>query len=81
MMLETPTFDYVVKAENGESIGTYTSKTEPPMKGETIDLSKLPPWQTAEVLGVTMTLTDQGNTVIMTVRPVETPPITSRFEP
>ena len=71
MMLEIQTFDYVVKDEDGEIIGKYTSTDEPPMKGEIIDLSKLPHWETAEVLGVTMMLTDHDNTVILKVRPAE----------
>ena len=72
MILEVQTFDYVVKDEDGEIIGKYTSTDEPPMKGDIIDLSKLPPWEAAEVLGVTMTLTDHDNTVVLKVRPAET---------
>jgi len=71
MMLEIQRFDYVVKDEDGEIIGQYTSTDEPPMKGDMIDLSKLPPWEAAEVLGVTMTLTDHRNTVILKIRPAE----------
>jgi hypothetical protein len=71
MMLEVQTFDYVVKAEDGEIIGRYTSTNEPPMKGEIIDLSSLSPWEAAEVLGVTMMLTDHDNTVVLKVRPAE----------
>ena len=65
MMLELQTFDYVVKNENGEIIGKYSSTKEPPMKGDVIDL----PWETVEVLGVTMTLTDHDNTVVLKVQP------------
>jgi len=71
MMLEVQTFEYVVKDEDGEIIGKYTSTDEPPMKGEIIDLSKLPHWEAAEVLGVTMMLTDHDNTVVVKVRPAE----------
>ena len=71
MMLETQTFDYVVKDEAGEILGEYTSTDEPPMRGDVIDLSNLPPWQAAEVLGVTMMLTKHDNTVILKVRPKE----------
>jgi hypothetical protein len=72
MMLGIQTFDYVVKDEDGELIGTYTSTDEPPMKGDIIDLSNLPPWGDAEVLGVTMMLTDHDNTVVLKVRPAAT---------
>ena len=75
MILEVQTFDYVVKAEDGEIIGKYTSTNEPPMKGEIIDLSNLSPWEAAEVLGVTMMLTDHDNTVVLKVRPAESPRI------
>ena len=71
MVLEVQTFDYVVKDEDGEIIGRYTSTNEPPMKGDIIDLSKLSHWEAAEVLGVTMMLTDHDNTVILKVRPAE----------
>ena len=70
MMLEVQTFDYVVKAEDGEIIGRYTSTNEPPMKGEIIDLSNLSHWEAAQVLGVTMMITDHDNTVVLKVRPV-----------
>jgi hypothetical protein len=69
MMLGVQTFDYVVKDEDGELIDTYTSTDEPPMKGDILDLSSLPHWEAAEVLGVTMMLTDRDNTVILKVRP------------
>lgn len=72
MMLGVQTFDYVVKDEDGEIIGQYTSTDEPPMKGDIIDLAKLPHWEAAEVLGVTMMLTDHDNTVVLKVRPAET---------
>ena len=69
MMLEAQTFDYVVKDEDGEILGNYSSTAEPPMKGEMIELSSLPRWEAAEVLGVTMMLTKHDNTVVLTVRP------------
>jgi hypothetical protein len=72
MMLEVQTFDYVVKGEDGEILGTYTSNAEPPQKGDIIDLSNIPPWKDAEVLGVTMMLTEHDNTVVLKVHPVET---------
>ena len=50
MMLEAQTFDYVVKDQDGEILGTYSSTDEPPMKGDLIDLSSLPHWEAAEVL-------------------------------
>ena len=68
-MLEAQTFDYVVKDEDGEILGTYSSTAEPPMKGDMIDLSSLPHWESAEVLGVTMMLTKHDNTVVLHVRP------------
>jgi len=72
MIPEIQKFEYVVKDEEGEVIGTYTSTDVPPMKGDIIDLSKLPDWEAVEVLGVTMMLTDQVNTVVLKVRPAET---------
>jgi len=69
MMLEAQTFDYVVKDEDGEILGKYSSTDEPPMKGDLIDLSSLPHWKAAEVLGVTMMLTAHDNTVVLKVRP------------
>ena len=68
-MLEAQTFDYVVKDQDGEILGTYSSTAEPPMKGDIIDLSIPPHWEAAEVLGVTMLLTKQDNTVVLNVRP------------
>ena len=70
MMLEAQTFDYLVKNEDGEILGTYTSTDEPPMKGDIVDLSSLPHGQAAEVLGVTMMLTKHDNTVELKVRPM-----------
>ena len=70
-MLEAQTFDYVVKDEAGEILGEYTSSDEPPMRGDIINLSNLPPWETAVVLGVTMMLTRHDNTVVLKVRPAE----------
>jgi hypothetical protein len=72
MVLEVQTFEYVVKNEEGEILGEYTSTDEPPMKGDVIYLSNLPAWEAAEVLGVTMLLTKQDNQVVLKVRPVET---------
>jgi hypothetical protein len=72
MMPEVQTFDYVVKDEDGEIIGKYISTDEPPMKGDIIDLSKIPHWEAAEVLGVTMVLTKHDNTVVLKVQPAET---------
>jgi len=69
MMLEVPAFDYVVKDEDGELLGEYTSTDEPPMKGDIIDLSNLPHWKAAEVLAVTMLLTKRDNTIVLRVRP------------
>ena len=69
MILEVQTFNYVVKDEDGEIIGRYTSTNEPPMKGEIIDLSNLSHWEAAEVLGVTMMLTDHDNTVVLKFQP------------
>ena len=69
-MLETQTFDYVVKDEDGEILSMYTSTDEPPVKGDIIDLSNLPRWEAAEVLGVTMMLTKHDNTVVLNVRPM-----------
>ena len=69
MTLEAQTFDYVVKDEDGEILGEYSSTNEPPMKGDMIDLSSLPHWKAAEVLGVTMMLTAHDNTVVLKVRP------------
>ena len=69
MMLEAQTFDYVVKDQDGEILGTYSSTDEPPMKGDLIELSSLPHWKAAEVLGVTMMLTKHDNTVVLKVRP------------
>ena len=71
MILEIQTFNYVVKDEDDKIIDKYTSTDEPPMKGDIIDLSKLPHWGAAEVLGVTMTLTNHDNTVVLKVRPAE----------
>ena len=69
MMLEAQTFDYVVKDQDGEVLGTYSSTDEPPMKGDIIDLSKLRHREAAEVLAVTMMLTKHDNTVVLKVRP------------
>ena len=71
-MLGIQTFDYVVKDEGGEIIGKYTSTDEPPMKGDIIDLLNIPDWKAAEVLGVTMMLTNDENTVVLKVRPAAT---------
>ena len=69
MMLEAQTFEYVVKNQDGEILGKYSSTNEPPMKGDMMDLSSLPDWEAAEVLGVTMMLTAHDNTVVLKVRP------------
>ena len=71
MMLETQKFDYIVKDEDGKIRSQYTSTHEPPMKGDIINLSKLPYWESAEVVGVTMLLTDHDNSVVLKVRPVK----------
>jgi hypothetical protein len=72
MIPEAQRFDYVVKDEDGETLGTYTSTDEPPMKGDILDLSKLPHCEAVEVLGVTMMLSNHDNTVVLKVRPAET---------
>ena len=69
MMLEAQTFEYVVKDEDGEILGKYSSTDEPPMKGDLIELSSLPHWKAAEVLGVTMMLTKRDSTIELKVRP------------
>lgn len=71
MMLNVQVFNYVVKDEDGEIIGKYTSTGEPPMKGDIVELSQLPDWEAAQVLGVTMLLSDHDNSVVLKVRPVE----------
>lgn len=76
MMPEAQTFDYVVKDQDGEILGTYSSTDEPPMKGDRMDLSSLPDWEAAEVLGVTMMLTAHDNTVVLKVRPTARSQIT-----
>ena len=75
MIPEIRTFDYIVKDEDGKILGVYTSTNEPPMKGDIIDLSNVLLWEATEVLGVTMLLTKQDNTVTLKVRPAETLPI------
>jgi hypothetical protein len=69
MMPEATVFEYVVKDGDGEILSAYLSTEEPPMKGDIIDLSNIPDWEAAEVLGVTMMLTKQDNTVVVRVRP------------
>jgi hypothetical protein len=71
MIIGVQMFDYVVKDEDGEIIGKYTSTDEPPLKGDIIDLSNLPHWEAAEVLGVTMMLTNHDNTIVLKVKPAE----------
>ena len=73
MIPEAQRFDYVVKDEDGETLGKYTSTDEPPMKGDIIDLSNLPDWKAAEVLAVTMLLTKRDNTIVLRVRPAGSP--------
>ena len=75
MILEIQVFHYTVKDEDGTIIGKYTATDEPPMKGDIIDLSNLPHWAAAEVLGVTMMLSDHDNTVVLKVKPAESPRI------
>ena len=70
-MLEVQTFEYILKDEGGEIIGAYTSTDEPPMQGDIIDLSNMPGWEAAEVLGITMLLTKHDNTVVLKVKPAE----------
>lgn len=74
MILAVPTFEYVIKDEAGELLGTYTSTDEPPMKGAVMTLENIPAWAAVEVLGVTMLLTEQHNTVTLKVRRAEVPP-------
>ena len=69
MVLETQTFEYIVKDEAGEVLGGYTSTDEPPMKGDIVYLSSFPNWDAAEVLGVSMLLAKQHNTIVLKVRP------------
>jgi len=62
-------FEYILKDENGETIGEYTSTDEPPMQGDIIYLSNIPGWKAAEVLGSSILLTRRDNTVVLKVRP------------
>ena len=71
MMLEVPTFQYIVKNEAGETIGGYTSTDEPPVKGDVIRLLNIQDWESAEVLGVTMMLAKHYNMVVLKVRPAD----------
>ena len=69
MALEAQTFEYILKDEDGGTIGGYTSTDEPPMQGDIIYLSNIPGWEAAEVLGSTLLLTRHDNTVVLKVRP------------
>lgn len=69
MALEVQTFEYILKDEDGGTIGEYSSTGEPPRQGDIIHLSNIPGWEAAEVLGSTMLLTRRDNTVVLKVRP------------
>jgi hypothetical protein len=69
MALEVQTFDYILKDENGGTIGAYTSTDEPPMQGDIIHLSTIPGWKAVKVLGITMLLAKHDNMVVLKVRP------------
>lgn len=69
MVVDVPTFEYIVKDEDGVILGGYVSTDEPPMKGDIIHLSNIPIWDAVEVLGVTMLLAKHDNLVVMKVRP------------
>jgi hypothetical protein len=67
-MIDLETFEYIVKNEAGEVLGSYNSTDEPPMKGDIIYLSNFPTWDPVEVLGMSMELTKRHNTVVLKVR-------------
>lgn len=71
MVLEVPTFQYILKNEAGETIAGYTSTDEPPVKGDVIKLHNIQDWESAEVLGVTMMLAKHYNMVVLKVRPAD----------
>jgi hypothetical protein len=73
MMLEVETFQYIVKDEAGATLGGYNSTDEPPAKGDVIRLHNILNWDFAEIVGVTMILSKHYNTVVLKVRPVNTP--------
>ena len=75
MMLEVPTFQYILKNEAGETIGRYTSTDEPPVKGDVIKLPNIEDWRSLEVLGVTMLLAKHYNMVVLKVRPADQYPL------
>lgn len=70
-MLEVQTFQYILQNEAGETIGGYTSTTEPPSKGDVIILHDIPDWESAEVLGVTMLLAKHYNEIVLKIRPAD----------
>jgi len=73
MVLEVPTFQYIVKNEAGETIGGYNSTDEPPARGDVIQLHNILNWDFAEVLGVTLLLAKHYNRVILKVRRANMP--------
>lgn len=62
---------YMVKDEDGNQIGEYTSHNVPPFKGEVIQLNEIPGYDEVEVLSVSWISSRVSNSVIMKVRPAK----------
>ena len=73
MVMDIETFEYIVKNEDEEIVGGYTSSEEPPMKGEILHLANLHHWDWVEILAVSMLLGKHENQVVLKVRKVDIP--------
>ena len=73
MVLDIETFDYIVKDEEGEIVGGYSSSEEPPLKGDLLHIANTRHWDWVEVLSVSMLLGKNDNQVVLKVRRVDIP--------
>ena len=62
-------YRYVIKNEDGEQIGEYTTSEFPPFKGNVINLQNIPRYEYAEVVGVVWMTDKESNVVILKVKP------------
>ena len=73
MVMDIEVFEYIVKDEDEEIVGGYTSSEEPPMKGDIIHIANTRQWDWVEILAVSMLLGKHDNQVVLKVRKVDLP--------
>jgi len=69
MSIVNQVYEYLIRDEEGNNLGEYTSTDFPPFKGNIIRLNNIPNHEYAEVVGVVWMPSRETNTVVLKVKP------------